>query len=107
MRDYADAVTTSSAPTPVRGAGLIVAVQGAAALVIAAVLVVRALAGADQRVVNGLGTAVWFVVVGVGVLAGFTGTFPAVLTFSILLAALCLFSVSRFTRVRVPVRGAR
>jgi hypothetical protein len=69
MRDYADAVTTSSAPTPVRGAGLIVAVQGAAALVIAAVLVVRALAGADQRVVNGLGTAVWFVVVGGGVLA--------------------------------------
>jgi MFS family permease len=45
-------------------------------------------------------------VVGVGVLAGFTGTFPAVLTFSILLAALCLFSVSRFTRVSAPVRGA-
>ncbi len=69
MRDYADAVTTSSAPTPVRGAGFIVAVQGAAALVVAAVLVVRGLAGADQRVVNGLGTAVWFVVVGGGVLA--------------------------------------
>jgi peptidoglycan/LPS O-acetylase OafA/YrhL len=69
MRDYADAVTTSSAPAPVRGAGLIVAVQGAAALVLAAVLVVRGLAGADQRVVNGLGTAVWFVLVGGGVLA--------------------------------------
>jgi hypothetical protein len=69
MRDYADAVTTSSAPTPVRGAGFIVAVQGAAALVVAAVLVVRGLAGADQRVVNGLGTAVWFVVVGGGMLA--------------------------------------
>ena len=37
-------------------------------------------------------------VVGVGVLSEFTGTFPAVLTFSILLAALCLFSVSRFAR---------
>ena len=36
--------------------------------------------------------------VGVGVLSQFTGTFPAVLTFSILLAALCLFSVSRFAR---------
>ena len=35
-------------------------------------------------------------VVGVGVLSGFTGTFPAVLTFSILLAALSLFSISRF-----------
>jgi MFS family permease len=43
-------------------------------------------------------------VVGVGVLSGFTGTFPAVLTFSILLAALSLFSISRFV---TPVRGAR
>jgi MFS family permease len=42
-------------------------------------------------------------VVGVGVLSQFTGTFPAVLTFSILLAALCLFSISRF----VPVRDLR
>lgn len=36
-------------------------------------------------------------VIGVGVLSGLTGTFPAVLTFSVLLAALSLFSVSRFT----------
>lgn len=43
--------------------------QGVAALVMAAVLVVRAVAGADQHVVNGLGTAVWFVVVGGVVLA--------------------------------------
>src|SRR6202453_3022080 len=34
-------------------------------------------------------------VVGVGVLSGFTGTFPAVLAFSILLAVLCLFSITR------------
>jgi MFS family permease len=39
-------------------------------------------------------------VVGVGVLSEFTGTFPAVLTFSILLAVLCLFSISRFTQDR-------
>jgi PGF-CTERM protein len=58
-----------AAPTVVRGAGWIVALQGAAALVMAAVLVVRAIAGADQHVVNGLGTAVWFVVVGAVVLA--------------------------------------
>ena len=45
-------------------------------------------------------------VVGVGLLSGFTGTFPAVLTFSILLAALCLFSISRFARV-APVGGGR
>jgi MFS family permease len=39
-------------------------------------------------------------VVGVGVLTGFTGTFPAVVTFSVLLTALSLFSVARFASVR-------
>ena len=58
-----------AAPSAVRAAGLIVAVQGVVALVMAAVLVVRGIAGADQRVVNGLGTAVWFVLVGAVVLA--------------------------------------
>jgi len=53
----------------VRSAGLIVVAQGVAGLVMAAVLVVRAVAGADQHVVNGLGTAAWFVVVGGVVLA--------------------------------------
>jgi MFS family permease len=43
-------------------------------------------------------------VVGVGVLSGFTGTFPAVLTFSILLAALSLVAISRFVS---PVGGGR
>jgi peptidoglycan/LPS O-acetylase OafA/YrhL len=56
-------------PATVRGAGFVVVVQGVAALVVAAVLVVRATAGADQRVVNGLGTAVWFVLAGGVVLA--------------------------------------
>jgi peptidoglycan/LPS O-acetylase OafA/YrhL len=54
----------------VRGAGLIVAVQGVAALAVAVLLMLRGIAGADQRVVNGLGTAVWFVLVGGVVLAG-------------------------------------
>jgi hypothetical protein len=58
-----------AAPPAVRCAGLIVAVQGATALVVAAVLVVRGFAGADQHVVNGLGTAIWFVLFGGGVLA--------------------------------------
>jgi peptidoglycan/LPS O-acetylase OafA/YrhL len=69
---YADAVTVSGkrgAPSAVRGAGIIVLVQGAAALVVAAVLVARAMAGADQRLVNGLGTAAWFALVGAAVLA--------------------------------------
>jgi peptidoglycan/LPS O-acetylase OafA/YrhL len=57
------------APATVRVAGWIVAVQGVAALVVAAVLVVRKIAGADQHVVNGLGTAVWFILAGAVVLA--------------------------------------
>lgn len=52
-----------------RGAGAIVAVQGATGLVLAAVLVIRGLGGADQRVVNGFGTAAWFALVGAAVLA--------------------------------------
>ncbi len=74
-RDYAGAVTQprkparSAAPVPVRAAGVIVAIQGLTALAVAAVLVVRGIAGADQRVVNGLGTAVLFVLVGGAVLA--------------------------------------
>jgi hypothetical protein len=65
---YAEAVITRP-PATVRGAGLIVAVQGATGLLIAAVLLIRAIGGADQRVANGFGTAVWFVVAGGAVLA--------------------------------------
>jgi hypothetical protein len=53
----------------VRAAGVIVALQGVAALVVAVVLLVRGIAGADQRGVNSLGTAVFFIVVGGAVLA--------------------------------------
>lgn len=56
-------------PPAVRAAGIVVVVQAVTALAVAVVLVVRGVAGADQRVVNGLGTAVWFVVVGAVVLA--------------------------------------
>ncbi|MGA8545811.1 MAG: hypothetical protein WB785_11215 [Mycobacterium sp.] len=56
-------------PASVRGAGVIVAVQGAIGVVLAVVLLIRGLGGADQRVVNGFGTAAWFAVVGVAVLA--------------------------------------
>ena len=56
-------------PVAVRGAGLIVAVQGAVALAVAGVLVLRGLAGADQRAVNGYGTAAWFALAGAAVLA--------------------------------------
>lgn len=56
-------------PAVVRGAGLLVAVQGVAGLLVAAVLLVRGFGGADQSVVSGFGTAIWFVLVGGGVLA--------------------------------------
>jgi MFS family permease len=45
-------------------------------------------------------------VVGVGVLSGFTGTFPAVLAFSVLLAALCLFSLARIATALAPDTAA-
>jgi hypothetical protein len=66
--DYAGSVTIQP-PAAVRAAGAIVAVQGAAGLVLAVVLLIRGLVGADQRVVNGFGTAAWFALVGAAVLA--------------------------------------
>lgn len=52
-----------------RGAGFVVAAQGAVGLIVAAVLVLRGLVGADQRVVGGVSLAVCFVLVGGTVLA--------------------------------------
>ncbi|KAA0117979.1 hypothetical protein [Mycolicibacterium sp. P9-22] len=57
-------------PPIVRYAGSLVVAEGVAALIMAAVLLVRAFAGADQQIVNGYGTAVWFVLIGGGVLTG-------------------------------------
>jgi hypothetical protein len=57
-------------PSSVRYAGFVVLAEGILALIAALVLVVRAIAGADQHVVNGYGTAAWFAIIGAGVLAG-------------------------------------
>ncbi len=57
-------------PPIVRYAGFLVAAEGVAALIMAAVLLVRAAGGADQRIVSGWGTAIWFLLIGAGVLAG-------------------------------------
>ena len=62
-------MVTARPPASVRGAGLIVALQGAAGWIMAAVLLVRVVGGADQRVANGFGTAVWFTLAGGAVLA--------------------------------------
>lgn len=56
-----------------RGAGVIVALQGTGGLLAAADLVLRGLGGADQRMVNGFATAIWFALVGGGVLAAGCG----------------------------------
>jgi hypothetical protein len=58
------------APATVRQAGAVVALEGAAAVIVAVALVVRHLAGAeDPPGLSGYGTAGWFVVMGSAVLA--------------------------------------
>lgn len=61
---------TVPAPSTVRQAAVLVALEGAAAVVAAVVFVIRGLAGADQHVVSGFGNAAWFALIGAGVLAG-------------------------------------
>jgi hypothetical protein len=57
-------------PSTVRQAAVVVAVEGAALVGVAAVLVVRHLAGVeDQPWLSGYGTAGWFAIMGAGVLA--------------------------------------
>ncbi|MFI8566909.1 hypothetical protein ACIGGF_10165 [Rhodococcus sp. NPDC078407] len=57
-----------SPPATFRSAGVLVAAQGAASLIAAFVLIVRAVSGdGDNAVANGYGTAGWFGVLGVGV----------------------------------------
>lgn len=57
-------------PANLRRAGYIVAFEGALALCVAIILVVRAALGHDQSIASGYGTAGWFAVIGGGVLAG-------------------------------------
>jgi len=59
----------SRPPSSVRGAGVIVAVQGATGVVVAAILLIRAIGGAGQRGNNVFGTSAWFAVAGGAVLA--------------------------------------
>jgi len=60
---------TVPSPATVRQAAVLVALEGAAGLVAAAVFVVRGLAGADQSKVSGFGNAAWFAIIGGGILA--------------------------------------
>ncbi|WP_319446025.1 MULTISPECIES: hypothetical protein [unclassified Mycobacterium] len=57
-------------PATVRQAGAVVALEGAAAVLVAVVLVVRHLAGTeDPPWLSGFGTAAWFAIMGTAVLA--------------------------------------
>lgn len=66
---YLTGVIQSAVPPVVRYAGFAAATEGVVAIVVAIVLVVRAVSGADQHIVNGYGTAGWFAVMGAAVLA--------------------------------------
>jgi len=55
---------TPVSPPSVRRAAALVGLQGAVGVVAAVVLLVRGFTGADQRVVNGFGTAGWFALIG-------------------------------------------
>ena len=46
-----------------------VALEGVALVVVAAILVVRAIGGAHEKAISGYGTAVWYVVMGAAVFA--------------------------------------
>ena len=52
-----------------RQAGVVVALEGAALVVVAAILVVRAIGGAHEKAISGYGTALWYTVMGAGVIA--------------------------------------
>jgi glucose dehydrogenase len=55
-------------PSAVRQAAAVVALEGAALVVVAVVLVVRALGGAREVSISGYGTAGWFVIMGAALL---------------------------------------
>lgn len=61
---------STTQPAAVRYAGFLVAAEGLAALIMAAVLLIRGLGGADQHIVSGFGTALWFLLIGAGVVTG-------------------------------------
>ncbi|NLU81939.1 hypothetical protein [Rhodococcus sp. HNM0569] len=56
-------------------AGALVGLEGAVAVTVAIVLVVRGFAGEDQSVSNGFGTAAWFAILGGAVLAAGIGLY--------------------------------
>ncbi|MEV6770416.1 hypothetical protein AB0N05_17525 [Nocardia sp. NPDC051030] len=56
-------------PDTIAGAGALVALEGVVGVVVGIVLIVRAVGGADQHVVNGYGTAAYVIILAGAVLA--------------------------------------
>ena len=72
-REQEQPVVTDSGegpPTAIRVAGAVTALEGAIAVIVAAVLVIRGLAGHEDVAISGYGTAAWFGIIGGGVLLG-------------------------------------
>lgn len=60
----------SATPTQIKVAGAVTTVEGLIGVVVAVILVIRALAGHEETTISGYGTAAWFGIIGGGVLAG-------------------------------------
>jgi hypothetical protein len=60
----------AAVPATLRWAGIVIGGQGAIGLGVAVVLIVRALGGHHESFISGYGTALWFVCIFGGVLAG-------------------------------------
>ncbi|MEV2218991.1 hypothetical protein AB0M12_27295 [Nocardia vinacea] len=73
MADSGKDEVSAGVPATVRGAGGLVALEGAVAVVVAIVLIVRGLLGHDQSAASGYGTAAWFGILGGAVLAAGIG----------------------------------
>ncbi|QIS15189.1 MULTISPECIES: hypothetical protein [Nocardia] len=69
----ADGGQGGAVPGTVRAAGALVTLEGAVAVIVAAVLIVRGLLGHDQTQASGYGTAAWFGILGGAVLAAGIG----------------------------------
>lgn len=67
--EVSEAGARAATPGSVRGAGALVALEGAVAVVVVVVLIVRGLQGHDQSQASGYGTAAWFGILGGAVLA--------------------------------------
>ena len=63
-------VDPSATPTQIKVAGAVTTVEGLFGVVVAVILVIRALAGHEETAISGYGTAAWFGIIGGGVLVG-------------------------------------